>query len=111
MTCMDSYALLNERAPRPSATIFDGRTLQSSPEGGARAGYDGYKRKNGRKVHIAVDTLRNVLTSLILPTNERDTYISYKHSRSLLTMQICLGRIKIDHHGQRRNHSHFHSHL
>lgn len=27
------------RAPQPSAAIFDGRTLQSTPESGARAGY------------------------------------------------------------------------
>jgi len=26
---------------QPSATIFDSRTLQSSPESGVRAGYDG----------------------------------------------------------------------
>ena len=45
------------RAEQPSAAIFDGRTLQSSPESGARAGYDGHKRKKGSKVHLAVDTL------------------------------------------------------
>ena len=39
------------------SAIMDGRTLQSSPESGARAGYDGYKRKKGSKVHVAVDTL------------------------------------------------------
>jgi len=36
---------------------MEGRTLQSSPESGGRAGYDGYKRRKGSKVHIAVDTL------------------------------------------------------
>jgi transposase len=39
---------LHERAQNPSAVVFDGRTLQSSPESGGRAGYDGYKRKKGR---------------------------------------------------------------
>ena len=39
--------LLQDRAEDPSAVIFDGRTLQSSPESGGRAGYDGYKRKKG----------------------------------------------------------------
>ena len=43
--------LLAERSHRPTAAILDGRTLQSSPEGGARAGYDGYKRRKGSKVH------------------------------------------------------------
>jgi hypothetical protein len=29
--------------------------LQSTPESGARAGYDGAKRRKGSEVHIAVD--------------------------------------------------------
>lgn len=45
------------RQGQPSAAVFDGRTLQSSCESGPRAGYDGYKRRNGSKVHMAVDTL------------------------------------------------------
>ena len=44
-----------QRAQQPSAAIFDARTLQSSPESGARAGFDGHKRRKGSKVHIAVD--------------------------------------------------------
>ena len=40
-----------ERAPHPTAAIFDSRTLQSSPESGERAAYDGAKRRNGSKVH------------------------------------------------------------
>ena len=53
--------LLHERAQEPTAAVLDGRTLQSSPESGARAGYDGYKRKKGSKVHVAVDTLGHLL--------------------------------------------------
>ena len=34
---------------QPSAAIFDGRTVQSTPESGERAGYDGYKRKKAAK--------------------------------------------------------------
>ena len=34
-----------DRTPQPRAAIFDGRTLQSSLESGARAGYDGHKRR------------------------------------------------------------------
>jgi transposase len=40
----DLRALLREiegRAPQPTAAVFDARTLQSSPESGDRAGYDG----------------------------------------------------------------------
>ncbi len=34
---------LDSRAPQPSAAILDSRTMQSAPEGGAPAGYDGAK--------------------------------------------------------------------
>ncbi len=45
------------RAAQPTAIILDSRTLQSTPESGARAGWDGAKRKKGSKVHLVVDTL------------------------------------------------------
>jgi transposase len=60
------------RQPQPSAAIFDSRTLQSSPESGARAGYDGAKRKKGSKVHAAVDTLGQLLALHVTPANEQD---------------------------------------
>lgn len=60
------------RAPQPSAAIFDGRTLQSSCESGPRAGYDGYKRRKGSKVHMAVDTLGHLLALQITPANEQE---------------------------------------
>jgi|SRR5271157_6035655 len=51
--------LAKGRKETPSAAIFDSRTLQSTVESGARAGYDGAKRKKGSKTHVAVDTLRS----------------------------------------------------
>jgi len=57
---------------QPSAAIFDGRTMQSTPESGERAGYDGYKRKKGSKVHIAVDTLGYLLAVKVTPANEQE---------------------------------------
>jgi transposase len=61
-----------ERAPHPTAAIFDSRTLQSSPESGERAGYDGAKRRKGSKVHAAVDTLGHLLALVVTPANEQD---------------------------------------
>lgn len=58
--------------PLPTAAIMDGRTLQSTPESGARAGYDGYKRRKGSKVHIAVDTLGHLLALKVTPANEQE---------------------------------------
>jgi transposase len=60
------------RNARPSAAVFDSRTLQSSPESGARAGYDGAKRRKGSKTHIAVDTLGHLLARIVTPADEQD---------------------------------------
>jgi transposase len=60
------------RTPQPSAAIFDSRTLQSTPESGTRAGYDGAKRRRGSKVHMAVDTLGHLLALLVTAANEQD---------------------------------------
>jgi transposase len=63
---------LAERPPHPRAAILDSRTLQSSPESGARAGYDGAKRRRGSKVHIAVDTLGHLLALVVTPADDQD---------------------------------------
>lgn len=60
------------RAPQPSAIILDSRTLQSTPESGARAGWDGAKRRKGTKVHLAVDTLGHLLALHVTPANDQD---------------------------------------
>ena len=60
------------RKAQPSAAIFDSRTLQSSPESGARAAYDGAKRRKGSKTHMAVDTLGHLLALHVTPADEQD---------------------------------------
>lgn len=60
------------RAPQPTAAILDSRTLQSTPESGARAGYDGAKRKKGSKIHAAVDTLGDLLALHATPASAQD---------------------------------------
>lgn len=60
------------RSVEPTAVILDSRTIQSTPESGARAGYDGAKRRKGSKVHVAVDTLGHLLALLVTPANEQD---------------------------------------
>lgn len=64
--------LAKGRKEQPSAAIFDSRTLQSTPESGQRAGYDGHKRKKGSKTHLAVDTLGHLLALYVTPANEQD---------------------------------------
>jgi transposase len=63
--------ILNGRNEQPSAVILDSRTLQSTVESGSRAGYDGGKRKQGSKVHIAVDTLGHLLAMVVTPANDQ----------------------------------------
>lgn len=60
------------RGAQPTAVILDSRTLQSTPESGGRAGYDGAKRKKGSKIHAAVDTLGNLLAAHVTPASEQD---------------------------------------
>jgi transposase len=64
--------LVEEREAQPSASILDARTLQSTPESGGRAGFDGAKKKNGSKVHMAVDTLGHLLALAVTAANEQD---------------------------------------
>jgi len=60
------------READPTAAIFDGRTMQSTPESGTRAGYDGHKRKKGTKVHLAVDTLGHLLALCVTPASKQE---------------------------------------
>ena len=63
---------IEERMAQPRAAVLDSRTLQSSPESGGHAGYDGAKRRRGSKVHLAVDTLGHLLALLVTPANAQD---------------------------------------
>ncbi len=64
--------LAQDRDEEPSAVILDSRTLQSTPESGSRAGFDGHKKRKGSKVHAAVDTLGHLLALHVTPANEQD---------------------------------------
>ena len=60
------------RADTPTAAIFDSATRQSTPESGHRAGYDGHKKRNGSKIHLAVDTLGHLRALLVTPADSGD---------------------------------------
>jgi hypothetical protein len=64
--------MLADRKAQPTAVILDSRTLQSTPESGARSGYDGAKRRKGSKVHVAVDTLGHLLALKVTAADEGD---------------------------------------
>jgi putative transposase len=59
------------RLPRPSAGIIDSQSVKTTDVGGV-SGYDGNKRLNGRKRHILVDTLGNLLAVSVSAASEQD---------------------------------------
>src|SRR5215204_857436 len=65
---------LDGRADDPTAAILGSRTVRSTPEGGARAGYDGHKKRKGSKVHIAVDTLGHLLALRVTSANAQERH-------------------------------------
>jgi transposase len=60
------------RNPQPTAAIIDSRTLRGTPESGHRARYDGHKKKDGTKIHLAVDTLGEFLALTATPADAQD---------------------------------------
>ena len=64
--------LAKGRNEQPCVAILDSRTLQSTPERGSRAGYDGAKRKRGSKVHMAVDTLGHLLALYVTAADQQE---------------------------------------
>src|SRR5438552_15476916 len=64
--------LAEGRTAEPSAAIFDSRTLQSTPESGTRAGYDGAKRRRGSKVHMAVETLGHLVAAHVTAADAQE---------------------------------------
>ena len=71
----DLRVLLREfagRAAQPTAVVIDSRTLRSIPESGARARYDGAKRRQGSKTHAVVDTLGHLLALHVTSADGQD---------------------------------------
>ena len=64
--------LAKGKQEQPTAAIFDGLTMQSTPESGERAGYDGHKKRKGSKIHQVVDTLSVSLALRVTPANEQE---------------------------------------
>jgi len=60
------------RNPEPTAVVFDGRTIPSTPESGHRAGFNGYKKTQGTTVHAAVDTPGDLAALTATPGNVQE---------------------------------------
>ena len=87
------------RNAQPTAAIMDGRTQQSSPESGGWAGYDGYKRRKGSKVHIAVDTLGHLQAVKVTAANEQERARVPDRPLKRLELDVLAARDGDDHLG------------
>ena len=62
-----------KRAASPSVGVIDSQSVKCSEWGVVPKGYDGYKKVNGRKRHIIVDTLGLVLVVVVHAANQHDS--------------------------------------
>lgn len=81
------------RFARPSAAIVDSQSVKMSDSGGI-SGYDGNKKIKGRKRHILVDTLGNLLDVVVSAANVNDRQ-GVKALLSKVERQIALRLLKI----------------
>jgi transposase len=63
------------RDPEPSAAVMDSQSVHESAEGvvpAATSGFDGWKKVNGRKRHLFVDTLGLLIAVVVGPASGQD---------------------------------------
>jgi transposase len=85
------------REAQPTAAVFDSRTLRSTPESGARAGFDGHKKTNGSKVHTATDTMGNPVAVLISAADEQERdYVGELSEKTQIATENSVERAWVD---------------
>lgn len=83
------------RSEQPSLVIVDCQSVKTTMLGGLR-GYDGNKKINGRKRHLAVDAQGNIIECLVHPANQHESQTLELLVKKLKEEQFKLKKIIAD---------------
>ncbi|RKT09881.1 putative transposase of IS4/5 family DUF4096 [Streptomyces sp. 1114.5] len=85
------------RKPEPTAAIIDSQSVKADATvGAATRGYDAGKKINGRKRHIAVDTLGLLLTVLVTAASVKDNDAGRDLLEQLCAEHHCIALVLAD---------------
>lgn len=79
------YRISQGRLACPSVGIIDSQSIKNSEWGVQEKGFDGYKRIQGRKRHIVVDTLGSIIAVKVTPANIPDSKVALQLCQQLQT--------------------------
>ena len=86
---------LSGRNEQPSLIIVDCQSVKTTMLGGLR-GFDGNKKINGRKRHLAVDTQGNIIDCLVHPANQHESQTLELLVKKIKEEQFRLKKILAD---------------